>query len=684
MSVKIPNIRKVTADDCLQYISKPIGFSARVGAYSYTRSDIARRLNDGGYGLTVKGSTANICDLSFAIPTTLTRWNHNTSKRKVGLITKKYDDGGIEVKILCDDYMHTTTTFSASAFQQLAVRKKYKSENDEIVLDGVINTIPYVRYSIANATVYQTGLIYYDSNAHSREATFDVMLNYAPEFFPQKNYCYGMFYNTNTSISDISHPTFTEDPSTTVSFGVGFDFIIPILYDRIFGKNPLFILSGDVFKFAENMYYDLAPSVPNKFNSWNELHTYEAKISDEVTSTNCCSIVYNMILTESQSEALAYLDSGVLPSDAFLYPLDFEDLPIYDEDDDDDGEDNNNDGDNNRDFDENLPVVPRFTPSVLSNNNYYWLDVTQAQDFIRWFWSDVGQLTDIDVLLNKIQGLYNDLGSAVLMFRYMPVDIENIGGEGDTSNILLGMIEKAGQYITIKKESPKIVKIGSYKFTRSGQYKSFCDLSPYSQAMLYLPYFGFVNLDVDIFMYHTLTVYAVYDHLSGTIQYYLYYDDKSLINMYLAKMSVDIPITLQSKNERDSAIFNNIVNAMGSVVGGVSALESGNPLGAFILSNGLQNGVNSAPIIAKGYSGESGGLYTPSKCAIVWRYPTISKPDNFSTINGMMCNRAYRLSQLRNKGLTIVQNPRLTFTITSPTQEEIEDIYAQLEKGVIL
>jgi hypothetical protein len=283
------------------------------------------------------------------------------------------------------------------------------------------------------------------------------------------------------------------------------------------------------------------------------------------------------------------------------------------------------------------------------------------------------------------------------MCRYFPVDISWIGGLGTRSNIKLGMIEKEGAVDTISQiNALHAVDIGHIHI--GAKYKSFMDMSPYSQLSLYLPWHGFIDLDMNLFNGHDVYVKALYDYLSGTIQYYIYYDNELLVNTILCKMAMDIPITLQTKNDRDSAIFNNVSSTIGGLVGAGAGIISGNPIG---MALGVTQGVGafnsanaSAPMRLMGNVGESGAYIGCQNCFVVVRRPTIQPSDgNSSTMKGlstwkknvgMLCGYGYTLSDLSGQGFTVCHSPRIDFKSTTPLQTEVDEIYSYLEKGVIL
>ena len=286
---------------------------------------------------------------------------------------------------------------------------------------------------------------------------------------------------------------------------------------------------------------------------------------------------FNLILTRNESQALAYLNNGTLPSDAFLYPLDWQNLPrtdgtpSSDEEDPDYKPPSGENGDSGIDGTPTTDADPQITSNMLTNNNLYWLQAGQLESFITWFWQNAGEIIEVDDLWDRIKGLYNDLASAIINIRYFPVDPYYIGGVSDTTNIVLSSIEMPISGIK-KLNKTKLRKRTLGEISIPNKYNAFTDYSPYTSLMLYLPFHGWIDLDIDIFTGNKLQVRCVYDHISGTIQYGVYVISKGkefLLNTVIAKMAVDIPITLQSKNDRDSAIFNNVTNAFGNLLGAV-------------------------------------------------------------------------------------------------------------------
>lgn len=692
-------LQKVTGSACLNYVDKPIGLIAtddagvsshevittqrfRVQLESYT-SDLTIRSRGGvesGYGIT--------CNI-LKIP-------HDINKRKIGVVLEKYDDGGLYVAILGNETLNYAN-FKTHRHKLIAgTNKSYERDliSLEITAKEGFNGYPVMLPGGA-----------YDNNANFGGVTagdgyagFDDLLDYTPTF---SDFDSSVPY-ARPLLERPSGFTLVDSVNNTMKFGKGEDCFLRIPGDYL--GNPIRFLSGNLYLAMYELCNKMSSLCPRRFENELAFDLFTFDMGREVTSLNQSAIPFNLMLTNSVDFANAYLTSGAIPPDAFLYPLDWDNLPGYTDDQDpEDPDDTNEPGDNGRDIDPNLPVVPTFTPSMLSNYNWYWLDVSQYSDFLNWFWNDIGDYNDFDDLMNKVKGLYNDVASAVLMCRFFPVELSWIGGAGSSSNIKVGMIEKSGGVTTINtaldtdgKSPMKVRDIGHIRVPR--KYKSFCDLAPYTQLSIYLPFYGFMDLDIDLFMGHDIYVKGLYDYLTGTIQYFIYYDNQMLVNTVVAKMAVDIPITLQTKNDRDSAVFQNVSSVVGGLIGAGAGIASGNPIGmALGVTQGvgaINSGNASAPLNVKGTVGETGAFYAPPKCYMILRRPTIQPSDSSKSTGlglttwaknvGQLCGYGYKLENLNGEGFTVCHTPRIEFKKTAPLQSEIDEIYDYLEKGVIL
>lgn len=697
------NIDKVTGQECLNYIDRALCFGNREknGTPALPYPDLA---------VSVTAHNEFLESLP-VIATRLLCFSHDTSKRKVGYVRKKYDDGGLEVCILGNETLSSRGEdgfrllehrFTMNSYQKY--RYNVETTRTERQDDPPYPTLP--SYEEMGGLMQTSGKVGIYQNVRvggsvtERFVPFDEAIDFKGELLTANSGNLGAVWEyQGHSIINTYRFDLTDNGFNTLVFGVGSNDNIRIDKEAIY--NPLSLCGGNLYSYGTFLSVDFHAQTPAWFDTAESFNDYFASTGVLCNNYNLVSIPYNLILTDVVDYALAYLSNGVLPPDAYLYPLDLDNLPIYNPPDDDgtDGDDDNTPNDTDRDITPNPPVVPSFTPSMLTNNNFYWLTAPQLSDFISWYWNDVGSVSDFDDLIDKIAGLYNNLSEAILTIRFFPVEIDWIGGYGIQENIKIAQIEKNGLVDTIAKTpNPqtgatgklKVIDVGSVHIPN--KYNSFLDLSPYSQISLYLPYHGFIDLDINIFSGHDIYVKAIYDYMSGTIQYLLYYDNQFLVTSLVCKMAMDIPVSLQTKNDRDSAIFQNVSNTISGLLGAGMSLGTGNPMGLLIGANAFNSGIATAPLNVKGNVGEMGAFYAPPQCAIILRRPTVSKPsqDIWKARVGQVCGLDYTLANL--KGYTTVYNPQINFKgntnfdgiVMKPLESEIQEIYDLLEKGVIL
>lgn len=685
----------VRGQSCLAYVDKPIGFGNIRGRVDNTliwdeQGTLFNMYVRGEYGV------SGLFNRSTSIRPTLWKCSHDTNKRIAGLVLDNFSDGGIKIAIMGNENLSPSEVamYNVSASCFLA----YDSTLGGNVHKDAYDFTPHYKSVTADHSG-TNGMV--RDELRSEEVSFDDIIDFYPNFGQcELRDVWGSqaltFKYRGNDITGNTPNSFalTRDKDNTLTYGENeIQSTATRLYGSADSQNPLELMGGNLYAYLEYISGSFYALCPETFLTLAYLEHYTVSAGQPANTMNCVCIPYNLILFNNEYELNAYLDSGVVSENAYLFPLDFDNLPKYSvPDDTPDNPDDNISDDDIRDITPNLPVAPTFTPQKLSNNNYYWITLPELRDFMNWFWNDIGNVTDFSDLIAKIEGLYNNLSQAILNIRYMPIDNEAtwIGGKGTPSNIKIAQIEKNGNVDTIGQGNPIVREIAHIPVP--DKYHSFVDLSPYSQLSLYLPYHGFLDLDMNIFSGHAIDIKAVYDFISGTIQYFIYYDNTFMVNSVVCKMAMDIPISLQTKNDRDSAIFTNVSNVVGGLMGAGLSLGTGNPMGLLIGANTLNSGIATAPLNVKGNVGEQGAFYAPPQCAIILRRPTISKPsqDIWKARVGQICGKSHVLSTL--SGYTTVYNPQIDFTgnknndnvVMKPLESEVKEIYDLLEEGVIL
>lgn len=153
---------------------------------------------------------------------------------------------------------------------------------------------------------------------------------------------------------------------------------------------------------------------------------------------------------------------------------------------------------------------------------------------------------------------------------------------------------------------------------------SFLDLNPYSHYEIYIPFYGYHEININQIGSHRIIVYYSLNYQSGGGEVYLWdYTASRLI--FTASCQVGVSISLASTNaqeqqaQKNAAQLNLILGLIGSGIGAVGSAASGNVLGA--IGSGLTavksvtSYINQTSLMFERaqctHNGASGGLYSP-------------------------------------------------------------------------
>ena len=368
----------------------------------------------------------------------------------------------------------------------------------------------------------------------------------------------------------------------------------------------------------------------------------------------------NLIITESLSDAQKYISDGTIPKN-YIY-----DDPnnIVGGDPGDDDPNNSSDGSEGSDHRDDIDInTPPDTAISLSNINIYLLTKEQLMAFI----SDMWNFSWTELTTNMMTGIYNNLIDNVQSIRVMPFAPSELGTVETVDSIICGWWSHTA---TVKKlgtstNGMNLRNAGNWEFNEV--FGGWADYAPYTSIELYLPYYGTLNLDTNLFMGHVLKVEYVLDVLAGLITYFLSCDKTCVITVS-AKCSADVPVSLSSGIDTVSDVLKNEARFVS---------EAGNlrPVGMVTGSTSVatEKCLNSCS--------ESGMFYMPNKCHVRITRPAYTRASNYDSRYGYPCYGAYKLSKL--KGFTVVENYKSHYTKGIKKEEE-DVIKSMIESGVYL
>lgn len=379
-------------------------------------------------------------------------------------------------------------------------------------------------------------------------------------------------------------------------------------------------------------------------------------------------------VTEDYESAKKYIDDGTVPDDAKKVD-EIATTPIDDEDD-----TQNEDGKDNSTRDDQTIHNPDNTALDSGSTTYFYMGKAGISSFIKWFWNDTGDFESI--VNNYISNLYGDLKECITGVFHFPCPLNALCSATGNKEIVIGRYNTSINADFLK-TPPKNILLGTVDMSddKWKNTNSFLDYDGYTTISMYLPYLGVVDLPTKTVQKTKLSVYYAVDVPSMQMKYTIK-SNGIIVHEQVVQFGDDIPISLSSG-------LQNVTNTVSAVTGMASdvallgTMGGGKKAIASTLVHTVANAHTTTDgITVKGNSSGVMGKWGSLKCALIVTKPISKRPSNYAKIKGNLICDTYKLSSLT--GLTICENPRITFTNAKPTEKEIEEIYSYLEKGVIL
>ena len=217
---------------------------------------------------------------------------------------------------------------------------------------------------------------------------------------------------------------------------------------------------------------------------------------------------------------------------------------------------------------------------------------------------------------------------------------------------------------------------------------------PYVQVDCYLPYVGFINLDINELRDSGdyIKVDLVIDVLSGYGIYSISRFNKDINEWFVfyttqTNFGTEIPVGGTNTATQAQKIFNNITQsligmgttAIGAATGNAFAISGG----IATTAGGLVDSVNNAneTVISRGTNGNYPTSFNnPHAIYFIVRKKKVNDYDSFKSFYGKPLNQKKALSELN--GITFIPNPKIT--IDNITKEEVDLLNARMKDGIIL
>lgn len=336
----------------------------------------------------------------------------------------------------------------------------------------------------------------------------------------------------------------------------------------------------------------------------------------------------------------------------------------------------------------NSMVTPRRTQNLLTSKIYI---------------GTIGKMVEIqDWVLNtdfrqNFKLLFTDPNQYMIRCMVYSLDVGQyltINGKRATGDVKFSNVNSN---ITCDFAIDSLIECGIVaQYTFNEYFNSFLDYEPYTKIQIYLPYYDFVDIDVNTYMNKTLKIGLNVNLANGEGVYYFLVDN-NVIETFNCKVGIDIPLSQSNANEIARNNLLNVLNATSNAIGiGAnytykSGLHSTTKnLKQFTQAQSVQVGIGSVVDFInanqqhfKKSSIPSGFLdmTKPQSVYLIIQRPNIQVPSDYARLNGIPSGKTNYLYDL--KGYTEVQEIHLE-RFSLATNQEMNEIENLLKMGVIL
>ena len=267
--------------------------------------------------------------------------------------------------------------------------------------------------------------------------------------------------------------------------------------------------------------------------------------------------------------------------------------------------------------------------------------------------------------LENISMINNSPIENILSAKSFPFPING----GTSKNVILGNVnmEVSGNELPSSFNPTKT--IGSFKVDK--KFNGVLEwLNYHIQVICYLPYIGFIELNIKEIIDKTITLKYIYDVITGVCTA-CFYANNIEICKYSGTIAIDIPITASNRAQVEAGYIMSALGAIGSLLTGNLMGVAGSAFGALMNQNHFTT---------KGSPSPSCDAFDEQKAFIIIDYPVYYPPTNYAHDYGYPCNLSMKLGNC--KGFTKCAN--VDVDGLSCTEEERAELKRMLESGVYL
>lgn len=285
--------------------------------------------------------------------------------------------------------------------------------------------------------------------------------------------------------------------------------------------------------------------------------------------------------------------------------------------------------------------------------------------------------------LSNIAKFFNEPSDNILSLKWFPFNVKTNFSGGDTTNIQIGTVRMSSVGSPLVRTNCVL----SFSITNiPTKFNDFRDFSPYTSCELYLPFAGFINLDIDSIRGYSLRIEYVVSSNTGmsTINIYKYKgsDEYILISTTECKICVEIPIGGSNYNQT----IKNVLTTGLSIATGIAVQKGMHmPKDAIkwtAVGSSIQGMLGQKLEYTGGSLGDSGNaLFTSMYPTLFIKTPKAIEIENYNHYFGRPLMQNKKLNTLT--GYTVIDTIHFEGE-TNANADELTEIERLLKSGIIL
>lgn len=275
------------------------------------------------------------------------------------------------------------------------------------------------------------------------------------------------------------------------------------------------------------------------------------------------------------------------------------------------------DGDGDDPYDPGDPILEPDVPSISIVDSglitIYTPTNAQLADLASYLWSN-------DFITSMVKELYADALDVIISLGFLPFNISH----GGTREIKVG---DRGTGILSNYPSVKYVKFDAGSVNLKTTLGAYIDYAPYTKGDIYIPFVGYVPLDIDAFMGHTISLKYIVDITTGSAVAILK-KDSDVWQQFSCNLLTQVPLSAANYAQ----MYQTIIGATAVLAGAGIAGAAG--IGGAAVGGEAAEGAQAIASQSGGAAKAASGIMSSAATK-----PQIQKSNNLSLSAGLLGNK---------------------------------------------